>query len=80
MTYIPPLLIAIFVPRAFVLGLSYAGIWCAVLLILLPALMVWAGRSKKLTGSYRFFGSKVILVFLIMTALALMAFAIHLAI
>lgn len=67
-TFVPPLVIAVLFPAAFVAGLSYAGICIAILIILFPALMVWNGRyRKKIEASYQVVGGKlpVILVMLI---------------
>lgn len=46
LTFLPPLLIVIFAPGIFVKALSYAGIFCVILLILLPIVMWFKGRSK----------------------------------
>lgn len=46
LTFIPPLLIVIFYPGAYLYALNYAGFFCVILLLLLPALMSYAGRSK----------------------------------
>lgn len=47
MTFIPPLLITLIDPRAFLSALEYAGAFGVVTLLgLLPALMVWSGRYK----------------------------------
>lgn len=45
LTFIPPLLIVIFYPGAYIHALSYAGIFCIILLLLLPALMCYFGRK-----------------------------------
>ena len=45
LTFIPPLLIVIFYPGAYMHALSYAGIFCIILLLLLPALMCYFGRK-----------------------------------
>lgn len=48
-TFLPPLTVVLFCPSIFISALRYAGIYCAVLFALLPALMAWRGRySKKL--------------------------------
>lgn len=47
LTFIPPLAVILFYPNAFIKGLSYAGIFCTILLILLPVMMVWRGRYHK---------------------------------
>jgi len=46
LTYIPPLLFAWFYPDGFIIALSYAGIFVAILLIILPALMARAERKS----------------------------------
>ncbi len=43
-TFMPPLLIVLFYPGAFIRGLEYAGVCCFFLMILLPPMMVWRGR------------------------------------
>ncbi|RUR19510.1 tryptophan/tyrosine permease [Legionella sp. km535] len=45
LTFIPPLLIVIFYPGAYIHALSYAGVFCIILLLLLPALMCYFGRK-----------------------------------
>ncbi len=57
LTFIPPLLIVIYYPGAYIHALSYAGIFCVILLLLLPALMTLYGRknfraaTKSLVGN-----------------------------
>lgn len=69
LTFIPPLVIAIAYPTAFITGLSYAGICIAILIIVLPALMVWRGRyHQKITASYRVVGGKSPLVLILVIA------------
>ena len=46
LTFLPPLLIVIYYPGAYIHALGYAGICCVVLLLLLPALMCYYGRKK----------------------------------
>lgn len=47
MTFLPPLLLVLFYPNAFLLGLQYAGISVLILMILLPSLMAWVGRYHQ---------------------------------
>ncbi len=69
-TFFPPFLIVIFYPAAFIMALSYAGILCALLLILLPALMVWSGRYRLgMVGNYRVMGGKFLLLLAIIASL-----------
>ena len=46
LTFVPPLILVIYYPGAYIHALSYAGIFCIVLLLLLPALMCYFGRKK----------------------------------
>lgn len=50
-SYLPPLLIVLFSPGIFVLALNYAGIWCSILLIILPMMMFYFGRNKFLSAA-----------------------------
>ncbi len=73
-TFIPPLIIALFYPGAFIVGLSYAGICLAILIIFLPALMVWVGRyHKNIKADYRVIGGKVPLVGMMIVAIIVIA-------
>lgn len=64
--FIPPLLLSIYYPNIFLKALDLAGGYgSAYLLGVLPILMVWFGRYKKnLSGSYRLFGGKPLLIVL----------------
>lgn len=46
LTFAPPLLIVIYYPGAYIHALGYAGIFCIILLLLLPALMCYFGRKN----------------------------------
>ena len=73
LTFIPPLLIVLFYPNAFIMGLSYAGMIVILLLILLPALMVWRGRYiKKLSSSYEVVGGRFALIATVVVSIALL--------
>lgn len=52
LTFLPPLLVVIYYPGAYIHALNYAGIFCVILLLLLPALMTIYGR-RKFTSVYR---------------------------
>ncbi len=63
---IPPLLIVMFDPGIFIAALAYAGIYCILLLVVLPTLMVWRGRyHKNIATGYRVFGGKPMLAALL---------------
>lgn len=71
-TFLPPLITVIFFPNVFIKALQYAGIYCAILLILLPALMVWYGRYRKgFQKEFQVPGGKVLLSLLIIVSIAL---------
>ncbi|ACJ17896.1 amino acid permease [Coxiella burnetii] len=76
LTLAPPLLVILFYPGAFIASLNYAGVLCVILLILLPALMVWSGRYvKKIAIGYEVIGGKTFIILEILVALALLIFA-----
>lgn len=54
LTFIPPLIFAFVYPDGFILALGYAGIFVAVLLGILPALMVWRGRHQRQVAPVRY--------------------------
>ena len=69
-TFLPPLIIAIVLPAVFIGGLRYAGILLSVLLIIIPALVVWRGRYHlNISENYRVMGGKSSLVLIIIAAL-----------
>lgn len=71
-TFLPPFVIVLFYPGAFIAALSYAGIYCLILLVILPALMTWRGRYHlQLAQNYRIPGGKLVLVILIAMGLAI---------
>lgn len=76
-TFLPPLLIALSDPRAFLSALEYAGAFGVVTLLgLLPALMVWSGRYRLLLSSktaFRVPGGKPALLAAIVISLSVMA-------
>jgi len=71
LTFLPPLFIVIFFPNIFVAALKYAGVFCIILLMLLPAGMVWSGRYYKMLsrGHYTVMGGKLGLVTVIVVGL-----------
>lgn len=67
MTFAPPLAIALLDPRAFLTALEYAGAFGVVVLLgLMPALMVWAGRYRHhFYSPYKAPGGRTALAFTI---------------
>jgi tyrosine-specific transport protein len=66
---IPPLMIVLLKPGIFIAALAYAGIYCVILLVILPALMAWFGRYRKnLAGGYQVLGGKLLLAGLLLVS------------
>ena len=77
LSFLPPLIIVLFYPSAFMAALNYAGIWCACLLALLPALMAWSGRyHQQIVSPYRVIGGKALLSLLIIVSSIIIVHAI----
>lgn len=74
LTFFPPLIFALYDPRAFLTALEYAGAFGVVILLgLLPALMAWANRyGKKQTSPYQVLGGKLCLVLVIVFSVLVM--------
>ncbi|MES2141753.1 MAG: aromatic amino acid transport family protein [Pseudomonadota bacterium] len=71
-TFLPPLIIANHFPNVFIQALSYAGVLCVILLILLPVMMAWSGRYiKKCATGYQVRGGKYLLISLLSIAIML---------
>ena len=69
LTFVPPVIVVLVYPGAFITALAYAGIYCVILLILLPTLMVWFGRYRKnIAKGYQVAGGKFLLVFLMIVS------------
>lgn len=77
-TFIPPLCIAIFYPRAFILFLSFAGLCCVLLQALLPAMMAWNVRyTQKKVLPYQVSGGKSALVVAMVASMLIMAISVY---
>jgi len=75
-TFLPPLLIVIFYPKAFILLLSIAGLLCVLLQALLPAMMAWHCRYiQKIPMLYQVSGGKIGLLLAIGTSVTIMGMA-----
>ena len=75
LTLAPPLLVILFYPSIFIKSLNCAAVLCIILLILLPALMVWSGRYvKKIATGYKVIGGKIFITFEILISFMLLIF------
>lgn len=74
-TFLPPVIIVLFYPNAFLLGLEFAGISILILMVLFPPLMTWAGRYRKSFASPQYLtpANKPILIFLMLLGAGLLA-------
>ncbi|MFQ2856164.1 aromatic amino acid transport family protein [Aeromonas caviae] len=52
-TFVPPLLFALYFPQGFIMALGYAAIALAVLAVLLPVALVWQSRKQAEAHHYR---------------------------
>ncbi len=75
MTFIPPLMIVLYYPGAYIHALSYAGYFCVILLLFLPALMSYVGR-KHATTVYEVPGGKLCQILVMVCAVILMIIAV----
>lgn len=74
LTFVPPLIIVLYYPGAYIYALNYAGYFCVILLMLLPALMVYFGR-RHFTPRYQVPGGKIAQLFVMACAILLMVIA-----
>jgi tyrosine-specific transport protein len=71
--FLPPMIIVLFFPGIFIKALSYAGIFCVIILILFPALMAWKIRKRKTEGdAYQLRGGQPLLAIIILFATVLL--------
>lgn len=74
-TFLPPLIIVLIDPRIFISALSYAGIYCVILLVLMPALMTWRGRyNKQIDGVYEVVGGKISLILIMAVSVVIIVY------
>lgn len=72
LTFLPPLIFAYAYPHGFILALGYAGIFVAILLGIMPALMVWSGRYwKHMASGYQAPVNRFALVVIIVFSLVI---------
>ncbi|WP_215770414.1 aromatic amino acid transporter [Haemophilus sp. SZY H36] len=62
MTFIPPLVFALFYPEGFILALGYAGQMFAFYAVVLPVSLVWKARRTHTNLSYKVWGGNLTLI------------------
>jgi tyrosine-specific transport protein len=73
-TIIPPLIFALYYPSGFVLALSYAGVFVAILYGILPVIMIWKARyHENLVAKYTVPGGKITLLLSLVGSFAVIA-------
>ncbi|QVL55938.1 MAG: tyrosine transporter [Simkaniaceae bacterium] len=65
LTFVPPLIFVFTYQRGFFVAIDYAGVFVAILLIFLPAMMVWKLKNPRF---YSTFWGRTLLVFIILFA------------
>jgi len=77
LTFLPPLTFVIFIPKLFVLGISFAGVFCIIILILLPARMALSGlRQGKQVRYFTLFRHQAFLRVIILVSYLMLAWGI----
>lgn len=62
LTFVPPLMFALFYPDGFIAALGYAGLMFAFFAVILPIGLVWRARKSYPTLPYRVFGGNIALL------------------
>ncbi|MDG6882737.1 Tyrosine permease [Phocoenobacter uteri] len=73
LTFIPPLIFALFYPEGFIMALGYAGQMFTFYGLILPIGMVWRMRKLYPELPYRVFGGNITLVFALISGLIIMS-------
>jgi tyrosine-specific transport protein len=74
LTFVPPLIFALFYPKGFMLALGNAAIFVAILEIILPVLMIYKLRKdKSLNSTYRVWGGTTLLVLVFIVGVVIIA-------
>ena len=62
LTFLPPLVFALFYPQGFVMALGYAGVALAVLALMLPSMLVWQSRKRHPSATWQVAGGRPMLI------------------
>ena len=74
LTFAPPLIMVIYCPGIYINALNYAGFFCVILLLLLPALMSYFGR-KHFKSPFLVPGGRVSQYIVILSSIILLVVA-----
>ncbi len=78
LTFAPPLAVVMINPGIYIRAISYAGICCVILLLLLPTIMAWRGRKTDTAEAIIFIpGGNICLAIIGGIAIGLLALAAH---
>ena len=73
LTFLPPLIFAILYPKAFTVALNCAAIFSAVIMLILPALMIYRLRKNpNLKSPYRMFGGNILFALVLIIGVILL--------
>lgn len=76
LTFTPPLAVVLINPGIYLKALSYAGICCVILLLLMPVMMAWRGRNKLAGEAVVFLpGGKISLTLIGFVSVLLLVYA-----
>lgn len=79
LTFIPPLVFALFYPEGFILALGYAGQMFAFYAVVLPVSLVWKARRTHTNLPYKVWGGNLTLIIVLVLGITITSipFAIH---
>ena len=79
LVFIPPLILVLFNPGMYIQAMQYAGILCVILLLLLPALMVYAGRYHLKLSNSKFTtpGGKISVIIILCFSIILFIYGVY---
>lgn len=72
LTFLPPLIFALFYPQGFVMALGFASVALAILALLLPTLLAWKTRHIH-QRRYQVWGGKPLLIVVFLSGMAVIA-------
>lgn len=76
LTFLPPVIIVLFFPGMFIKALNYAGLCCVILLVILPALMLWQGTRNHRKTQLGFLSHRAVLTLCLIAGVSLLALGI----